>query len=289
MIREYALDPATLRSWEQFKYLAESFGMSVGRLISRYPKDWRKMAYQAIKGANQNDQKRLEFWLQHQCDRLMTAKRGGSRFESSLSWLNNAITEHQREPFDAIIADTEAQEHPPILNYRTLDRSDPRWNTSTQVFVVRNAAEVGKHVRPLLRHAQKIRFIDPYFSGNSDQIALVKHCLSCFSNCDTSSISSIEFVVSGEKVSSLTVANHLQPRLISIWPAQLCAPQIVRWQHKYLHNRFILTDRGGIMFGDSLREDAVRPDQLTLLQEDLRTHWWEYHDVAKYPERRIVD
>ena len=40
MLYEFAVEPSCLDSWQTFRYLIEKFGVSHGRLISRFPKDW---------------------------------------------------------------------------------------------------------------------------------------------------------------------------------------------------------------------------------------------------------
>ena len=43
MIKEFALDPEVLAvSFRDFSYFIEKFGVAQGRVISRFPKDWKK-------------------------------------------------------------------------------------------------------------------------------------------------------------------------------------------------------------------------------------------------------
>ncbi len=48
MIYEYALEPALLNNWEDFRYFTEKFGFFQGRFISRYPRRWKKMVIASL-------------------------------------------------------------------------------------------------------------------------------------------------------------------------------------------------------------------------------------------------
>ncbi len=42
MIREFAIEPEVMATWQHFRELWDDFGASRGRLISEYPSDWRE-------------------------------------------------------------------------------------------------------------------------------------------------------------------------------------------------------------------------------------------------------
>src|ERR1039457_3981480 len=54
MIKEFALDPRTIASWKDARYLLEKFGFPNGRMICRLPKDkesaqnWEQMVLESI-------------------------------------------------------------------------------------------------------------------------------------------------------------------------------------------------------------------------------------------------
>src|SRR5690606_977065 len=47
MIHEFAVDPEALTGWQNFRYVVEKFGIPQGRLISRFPKEWKSLVYDA--------------------------------------------------------------------------------------------------------------------------------------------------------------------------------------------------------------------------------------------------
>jgi hypothetical protein len=284
MIYEYALDPGVLRDWHVFKHLAEGFEMSRGRMIVRYPKDWLRLAYHTVETLDDNAKKKFVTWLADRAMRALTTARAGAQPFGLATWFDNAVAEHKRMPFHAIIADQPTSDDPPVLRFSDVDYSAALWAVGTQKFIARSVTDIAQRAAPLLAHATAIRFIDPYFKGNPDQISILIGCLSrCVAGGKTS-IVSIELHVDGRQVQPPT-EQYLRTTLGGKWPLGLPHIQIVRWKADYLHNRFILTDRGGIILGDSLRQHRSRPDQMTLMEDDTRTQWWKHHDASLHPSQ----
>jgi len=282
MIYEYALDPGVLRDWQVFKYLADGFGFSRARLIARYPKDWPHLAYEVIRKLDDNAKKRFVTWLADRATPAMTRPRVGAQPYTLPTWYENAIAEHRRKSFHAIIADQPSSDNPPILQFSDVDGATALWAVGTQVFIARNVAEIVKYAAPVVADAQTIKFIDPYFKGDPDQVRILIGCLSSCVAEGKTSVLAIELHVDGRQVQPQT-ENHVLTQLGRKWLSGLPQIKLVRWTPDYLHNRFILTDRGGIAFGDSLRQHRSRPDQMTLLEDGTRAHWWNYHDDSLHP------
>jgi hypothetical protein len=165
-----------------------------------------------------------------------------------------------------------------VLNFDDLDEEKALWNVPRQKVVLRrDHREIVAALRPLITHAKKIRFVDPYFSADPDQLNIIAACLSFFPQIPNSRETNVELHVSGEQRAEETV-EFIREKLRQILPNGLTPPSIVRWRHDYVHNRFVLTDRGGIQLGDSLRRHDERPDQLTLLEDHAWKFWWNRHD-----------
>ena len=50
MFHEFAIDPATLSTWQSYRYTIEKFGVEHGRLIARFPRFWQQLVYKAFAG-----------------------------------------------------------------------------------------------------------------------------------------------------------------------------------------------------------------------------------------------
>jgi hypothetical protein len=282
MIYEYALDPAILKDWGSFRPLADGFGFSRGRIIADYPnKKWLKSAYATIDAIpNQNVKKKFEIWLNERAKAAMSGRRRiSANHDTTKTWFINALAEHSRGPFHAVISDQPPRENSAVLDYREADESHPLWRVNRQYFVARTAGEVGPKVGSLLVHAREIRFVDPYFKADPKDIQMMFGCLECFKSAENL-VDRIELHVAGNKV-PMTMVQYILRDITGGCPPMLPKMHVVRWKENYLHNRFILTDRGGISLGDSIKESDERPDQLTLLEDEPYKKWWDYHDMER--------
>lgn len=277
MIREYALDPEGFCDWNAFRHVAMGLGFSHGRVVAAFPKDWKRRAYGRASDPDmdQNTKKKIEVWLQRSGDFLVDSRRG-RQYESSQGWYQNACEEHDRSPFHAIIAEKDDPANPPRLDIKDVDDDKPLWQIQRQIVVARNANGIGPPVSGLFRFARQIRVVDPYFLADPGQMAILFACLPKATSSLPSTIE-IELHVSGEKVQPTTLI-YMNAAFSRSMPNGWALPKIIRWRPGYLHNRFFLTDRGGIMLGDSIQPHDSRPDQLTLLEKKPFMEWWAYHD-----------
>ncbi len=287
MIYEYALDPTILKDWGSFRPLADGFGFSKGRVIAAFPKDWRRLAFTTIDAIETTDpiqdQKvkyKFKIWLHGRAKSAMSGIRRSSANNDGPTWFINALAEHSRGPFHAVISDQPSKENPPVLDYHDADESHPLWRANDKDFVARTASEIGPRVGRLLVHSREIRFIDPYFKAAPEQLPILFSCLECFKTVECL-VEKIELHVAGNKVSQKMVSYLLRDISGGCPPGLREKIHVVRWKEGYLHNRFILTNRGGIMFGDSFLESGERPDQLNLLKDKDFEAWWNRHDAAR--------
>ena len=115
MLFEYAVEPHAIgASWETFRYLIEKFGLDRGRLISRLPSKWEKKVIQAAKEAGVPDIRMASIVQRLRNPKLRLAD-FGREYDSGKSWIDNALTEHQRAPFHAIIAREKPVEHAAVM------------------------------------------------------------------------------------------------------------------------------------------------------------------------------
>ena len=117
MIHEYALEPDLVASWHDrttFRFFVEMFGFGRGRVVSRYPKKWRTLVWEAFDrtfGATASDieRKRIETLL----SQILTpeVRRPGCIWNEGQEWLSNAEREHARRPFHSILARENPRAH----------------------------------------------------------------------------------------------------------------------------------------------------------------------------------
>ena len=165
MLKEYAVEPAAIgSSWEAFRYLVGLLTFEQGRRISRFPKTWEREVIAIAKAAGVAPVKLLSI-----VERLKSAGTSGSivdlnrRYDPALGdWLTNALAEHRRAPFHAIIALANVANDNSIIvvddasDDHQLLRSAHAWE------VPRTGAAIAAAVVPLLQTAREILIIDPF-------------------------------------------------------------------------------------------------------------------------------
>ena len=110
MIREYALEPELVASWHELivgRFFIDQFGSGTGRVVSRYPRKWRRLVWDAFEaafggGAGDIERKRIEELLAQLV--VPEVRRPNCIWDETKDWLANTETEHARKPFFAILA-----------------------------------------------------------------------------------------------------------------------------------------------------------------------------------------
>ncbi|TAK86138.1 MAG: hypothetical protein EPO20_08000 [Betaproteobacteria bacterium] len=279
MIYEFALEPTLLNSWERFRYLTEKFGVSQGRLISRYPKRWKALVYDALGGCSEIDKKRIEERLVRLDDRMMSRT---SEWEPARDWLSNAENEHAKRPFRAIVAAANPRAKPEVLIADELDENTPGWIVKREIVVARQAADLANALSPLLYLAREIVFVDPHFDPYKPRAraTLREFLVRASSRQNGIQIQRVEFHTSfREGIAEFDA--ECQRQLPQRIPAGISL-RVVRLRERAggegFHNRYILTDRGGVRLAWGLDEGTVaQTDDLSLLDDGLfRTRWDQY-------------
>lgn len=281
MIHECAVEPRCLTRWRDFRYLSEKFGISRGRLIARCPSKWEKMVYDGLEDCPEVEKARITERLIQLKSCMLTRH----HHWSGGTWLENAIQEHSEKPFRAILAESNPTGHAQVLRCAELDELHPLWRAETQRLVDRRPTPMAECAAPLLKIANKVRFIDPYFEPDSRRyqlplIAFLDSALTARSK--DRPLRCIEYHTASSEPADAFDARCLAelprvlPHGVSMW--------VVRW-NKPMHNRYILTDRGGISFSHGLCDDgrACEPPQTdlaALLEEPVHTALWNEYDSS---------
>ncbi len=197
-------------------------------------------------------------------------------FDKRREWLPNAIEENRIRPFRAIVA----SENPDQLQFilcpdqlsPIVSKQKEPWKVPISIDVRRTATELANCVAPLLRNCKKVLFIDPHF-GNAMRRHLVslQEFLRCIASRDAQMAmpQSIEYHTGDSNKDTNAFAREMEKTILPYLPAATILT-IVRWKEEELHNRYILTDRGGVTFGTGLDiDESANPsdDTVTLLDE----------------------
>ena len=171
MLHEYAVEPELVATWSDRKtgrYFVDKFGIGSPRIISMYPRGWKRRVWRAWQERPENRegtpivrQRMVE--LIANLSNAMT-RRSDAYWDQELAWLENVSQEHQRIPFHAILARCNTAGHPSILVADEVDETVPLWNHDRSVAVSRTPKQIARAVGGMLRIATDIVFVDPYFA-----------------------------------------------------------------------------------------------------------------------------
>lgn len=299
MIYEFALEPALVARWHDSKesfIFREMFQQQSRRVVSFYPKRWRKLVWQEFEagpqGQDQNAKGRLDTLLSRFCER---AVKRTVPYSYSGEWLEQAEIEHDRRPFRAIIALENPRSHGAVIVLdRLLSGDDDRCRVPDIPTVSRQAEDLADAVSSFLCLCRELVLVDPHFDPSARRF---RDPLSAFLHRLTQSVHELSRVKVELHTSidrffrsdddrteeeELRVYRDLRRRCETELPA--CVPAGMRlliriWKrkpgHEKPHNRYILGDVAGVIFGTGLDEEDTgeadrhggQSEDITLLSE----------------------
>jgi hypothetical protein len=260
MFYEYAIDPEILSDLTNIRTFFESFRNRPSRLISDLPKKWIQDAFCAINKMPHEDcppvmRKTLKENLRKLSMNNLCNNRAVEEWDRNQGWVDYALTEHQKHPFSAILSsDNEAKET--VYSFSNLFYSVPAyWDSPTQLHVKRNADEMITAIMPLLRVSKIVLLVDPHFSftlPSWDRYrAILQKLIELSGEFNYGKgISSIDIHTSDRKGGLQSQLNQKVRPFLPVGITIRC----FQWPENQMHDRFILTDVGGVSFGHGLDE-----------------------------------
>lgn len=313
MIYEFALDPSLVVDWAVAgagRFVGQ-FGIDQRRLVSDFPRDWQG----AVSGAFykhfdyddstlefQNAQPLLSAYMQVLNDYVVARP---VAFGDEKDWLTEAIAEHARRPFHAIMVANRVGAEPQVVITPTIldEIRDERWYLPTVVSSKKTAGEIAAALSPMLSKARRIVLVDPYFNASKPRYttSFAEIMKVIFSTADRVAqppeITILTGVQQSHKPSEgdftpqqkASVANDLCGKAISALPRLM--PKGVRVTFSCLqnpafgdplHNRFVLTEIGGVVvpyglddYDSEVAHDA-KDDIQPMLKGIYEGRWRQY-------------
>ena len=302
MLYEYALEPALLSNWKDFRHFTEKFGFSEGRLISRFPKRWKGTVHDLLSKCDVHECSEMQ--LKRVEELLFGEDSDGRTFDDRMlarqhewnpekDWLTNAEIEHGKRPFCAVLAKENRGGKNFVLEGDSVEDDTPLFHVEKTPSVPRSADKMAELVGPVLRYAKEVLLIDPHFRAKREQTRFVKELLAeAIHSRSPSSLERVEIHAryKVERDDKESVENEKQSFKADMRKLENSIPKdmkirCVRWSDKYnpderFHNRFILTDRGGLQFGDGLDEGKGK-DQVSRFGKETKTYSDQWELYAK--------
>ena len=251
MLYEYAVEPQAIgKSWETLRYLLEKFGFDKGRLISEFPKGWFREVYRAADTATAIQKARMTELLN-----LAKTKHLVLRFRRPYNpdlggWLENALAEHARVPFHAIIAADARAGAEYVLDVDEIDEQHPLWTVPFERAIPRDVNSLATALEGFLHFGSRVVFVDPFFDPFAPgQKRIFSRCLGMIRTANERALCEIHYRYHEDGVSPEDLERHAGTLFRDIIPEGL-AVTIFCWKERDggedFHARYLLTDKGGV-------------------------------------------
>jgi hypothetical protein len=277
MVYGFALDPELVATWgdkANYRYFYDKFGLGQPRMMVEFPKlkNWRRQVLQATNGLGDLEKQKVTELISILTERAIT--RGPHRdYDGTRPWLENAEDEHAGNPFHAILAFNNPRGNKSVLVGGNLggDR-EPRWDLERSCVVNRKAAEMAASIQSLLRNSREIIFVDPHFGPEN---ARHRRPLEAFLTMLVANRDVAINVLTSEKATIEFFKSECKKRLPQIMPRGLsvCFSQLTEKPGgEKLHNRYVLTDIGGVKFNVGLDDgNDGQTDDVDLMDRRQRS------------------
>jgi hypothetical protein len=265
VIREFAVEPEVMATWQHFRELWEDFGAGKGRLAALYPSDWTsrvsKLAQTLsppVRAAS------VAAKLQHHPHKFVAANRP---FDKGKDWLRNAEEQKPGNEFSGIIARKNPRDLSRVLVAGEFPKDQPPYASVMQGKVPRTAEAIAACARLLLVRAEELILVDRNFDPSKPQFCdpLLKLLspagrLTAWRRCELHTAAAD--LVSSQPNRAHNFAHYLKRALPN---GSLITVHF--WQRRpggeKLHARYLLTELGGLQFDYGL--DTGEPGETTVV------------------------
>ncbi len=286
MIYEFVIEPDVLhrasRSYRDSRDLINKFRVGEPNVISNYPefKKFKSVTYKSSPAELSDlDMMRLDELIDFVGEALKVKR--SAPYDKGAPWIDNVKREEQRVHFDHVLT----EEQRSAFSSTTLQQLfegvplHPR-----QLLVRRQVDGMVAAVGNMLRLATEIVFVDPYVRTYPDSwnplVSFVRASLDG-SPCKQRDVR-VLYWHNPERGSPsvhklVKKFRHEQPELAGSCNLEFIAIKEIEGREK-IHNRYILTDIGGVSFGVGLAEESEsHQDDVVLLDADIyRVRWQQY-------------
>jgi hypothetical protein len=295
MIYEYAVSPNCFFDQSKVQILLSHFSKDQGRLLSDVPKKkWKILALAAINASNhkpimrktlKNALIKIEKQSLYRRHTIPACKADKITCNEK-AWIDYAKLVHMDRPFHAIFSQNEYDlDDIPVnmLNMFELIEA-PHWENPSTVKVKRTAEMMVSVIKPVLDCSAEVILVDRNFNPFHERyrnflIELLKYLKN---RKHSPEIKKIKYHVGWRDNDDLKTKERIFSKsLINGLPSGMQVQFILRPSHE-LHDRFILTDIGGIMYGHGLDEALGHNiDVVNVVRLSQDAYKKEWQDVQK--------
>lgn len=288
MIHEFGIEPELVAQWgadrKEYRFIHGKIGLGQPRMLSGFPKlaKWRKAVIDAGNALN-DDMALQRITALAQAIGEAYVQRDCSLWDGSQSWLENAERDHERCRFHLILAQENPRNNGRVLSRNVIgEPGDHRWDLPRTRFVARTADELAGALAPMLSNCSEVHLIDPHFGPEDyDYRATLEAFLRAIGVNRGGPAPALVEVITSERSTAEFFATECQTKLPRHIPAGMSIGfkrLKARGGGAELHNRYVLTDIGGVTLGRGLdRGETGQSEDIALLERDhYLQRWQEY-------------
>lgn len=286
MLYEYAVDPSLLSDIHNCRTIFDNFRPERGKLIADVPRKWQREAFQAVNGIPATQcrpvmRKTLKKNLERLLKDALCANRHMPYWDrSKQTWLEHVLASQGCHSYAAVISAYKTQQPVPTYALPELFLNAPDcWNASSQASVARNAKAIVDALMPLFRISREFTLIDMHlYPGSKRYRVVIAEILR--------RTTEFNFGRGANKI-TLHVSDHrrdmqssLEQHHFNDMPAGLTL-DCFAWPKSIEHDRFALTDLGGVQLGQGF-DECLSPDGPNDVLMSLLTSIQRKRLIAKF-------
>ena len=300
MIHEFAVDPELLEYWCQerpFRFWRSQFGVGQQRMATAHPSraKWKKLARSVVQRLAAAPEVQgtkaaanLE-WLFRSMTEVAIDRQQG-QYDGNLRWLENALLANSHQPFQGILTHRDDRAEPCLIDARDFPPDGAAWDVEAAGPVARSADAIVARLDPMLRASRHLILVDPHvdFTAPRYTNTLAALLRRFFDGRDVTTLEACIVVGDGRSRAETERLSRARTRGQAWHDAALPGGASVqvemvaqRAQGEKVHDRFVLTELGGVQFSVGLDEgDPGETDTAQLLNRPTYDHAWRVYSAA---------
>ena len=292
MIYDYAIQPECLFAQNGLWHHHKDLGIASGRVIAEVAGgNWRETAEKHLAAIyhtiGMRGHRKLDEWLCNLAKSGTFRRRPiDPRTPESSDWISAVREANQRHPFSAIVSENQDQfpECTNVINKLDVDLAHSLWYVPRGVLVKRQVDSIACALRPLAEISQDLLFVEPYFALQTQAFGAIAKVIVESQN-ESYPLRNVE--VHTELKDGQTLSSGVE-NIRDCFSALMRKHKISSHQPNFkvmfrtkLHDRFFLTELGGIKLSAGFGE-AKKPDQeADLLTEQQWLHRWREYNTRE--------
>lgn len=284
MIHAYAIEPACVVAWSDrrsFRLVSGQFGLGTPRVMLPIPKysKWAKLVAEASQGANLSELDKTRLTELVKQLGVRRARRVGIQYDSDVDWLENAEREHHRHPMGAIIATGNPRGHVAVLLESDVgDDGHALWYRPRAATPNRTPEGIAQAVAAMVDCCDELHLVDPHFGPEMNKWRRVLVKILELVSARRSGPPTMIVVHCSNKAALSFFQDEANAMARGI-PSGVRV-RFKRWKQRPIgekfHNRYLLTDLGGVVLGVGLDAgSSEETDDLNLMDATQFNHRWD--------------